>query len=37
MSTLEVVHTPGHTPGSICLLGEGHLFSGDTLFAARGG
>lgn len=27
-----VVHTPGHTPGSICLLGEGILFSGDTLF-----
>lgn len=30
---LAVLHTPGHTPGSICLLGEGHLFSGDTLFA----
>lgn len=30
---LEVVHTPGHTKGSICLLGDGHLFSGDTLFA----
>jgi glyoxylase-like metal-dependent hydrolase (beta-lactamase superfamily II) len=29
---LSVLHTPGHTPGSICLLGEGHLFSGDTLF-----
>lgn len=35
----EVMHTPGHTPGSICLLlrdpatGEAHLFSGDTLFA----
>jgi len=31
--TLTVLHTPGHTPGSICLLGEGALFSGDTLFA----
>lgn len=30
---LEVIHTPGHTPGSICLSGDGHLFSGDTLFA----
>lgn len=31
--TLTVIHTPGHTPGSVCLLGDGHLFSGDTLFA----
>jgi hydroxyacylglutathione hydrolase len=30
---LAVLHTPGHTEGSICLLGHGHLFSGDTLFA----
>lgn len=27
-----VLHTPGHTPGGICLLGEGAVFSGDTLF-----
>jgi glyoxylase-like metal-dependent hydrolase (beta-lactamase superfamily II) len=28
-----LLHTPGHTPGSTCLLlGEHHLFSGDTLF-----
>lgn len=34
---LEVLHTPGHTPGGICLLGGGHLFSGDTLFAGSVG
>ena len=29
---LKVIHTPGHSRGSICLLGDGILFSGDTLF-----
>lgn len=29
---LMVIHTPGHTPGSICLFGTGFLLSGDTLF-----
>jgi glyoxylase-like metal-dependent hydrolase (beta-lactamase superfamily II) len=28
-----VIHTPGHSQGSICLLVEGILFSGDTLFS----
>jgi hydroxyacylglutathione hydrolase len=31
--SLEVKHTPGHTPGSIILIGKKELFSGDTLFA----
>lgn len=30
--TLKVMHTPGHTKGSICLSGENAFFSGDTLF-----
>jgi hydroxyacylglutathione hydrolase len=30
--SLEVIHTPGHSPGGICLLGDGNLFTGDTLF-----
>ena len=30
---LNVMHTPGHSPGSICLLGEKLIFTGDTLFA----
>ena len=34
---LDVLHTPGHTPGSICLLTEGLLLSGDTLFAGSFG
>ena len=29
---VQVIATPGHTPGSTCLLLEGHLFTGDTLF-----
>lgn len=30
--SLTMIHTPGHTPGSQCLLFEGRLVSGDTLF-----
>jgi len=29
----EIFHTPGHTPGGICLYGENILITGDTLFA----
>jgi len=28
----RIIHTPGHTPGSICIQAENNLFSGDTLF-----
>jgi glyoxylase-like metal-dependent hydrolase (beta-lactamase superfamily II) len=31
--TLKIMHTPGHTPGSISLVGEKLVFTGDTLFA----
>lgn len=39
---VEVVPTPGHTPGSICFLveagsGEQYLFTGDTLYVERDG
>jgi glyoxylase-like metal-dependent hydrolase (beta-lactamase superfamily II) len=30
--TLRVIHTPGHSPGGVCLYTEGHVFVGDTLF-----
>lgn len=33
----SVLHTPGHTPGSVCLRCEDALFTGDTLFAGSCG
>ena len=30
--SLKVLHTPGHSPGGMCLYGEGVVFTGDTLF-----
>ncbi len=33
----DVFHTPGHTPGGICLHAEGQLFTGDTLFVGDSG
>jgi len=36
-STLTVIHTPGHSKDSMCLVGDGKLFSGDTLFVGTCG
>jgi hydroxyacylglutathione hydrolase len=30
--SVEVIHTPGHTPGGICLYWPGYVITGDTLF-----
>jgi len=31
-TVLTVRHTPGHAPGAVCLVGDGLVFTGDTLF-----
>jgi len=31
-TALTVIHTPGHTPGGMCLYADGSIFTGDTLF-----
>jgi len=31
-NSLKTIHTPGHSPGSLCFVQDGLLFSGDTLF-----
>jgi hydroxyacylglutathione hydrolase len=36
-SELLVIHTPGHSKDSICLIGDGKIFSGDTLFVGNCG
>jgi glyoxylase-like metal-dependent hydrolase (beta-lactamase superfamily II) len=33
----EIIHTPGHSPGGICVYGEGIVITGDTLFAGSVG
>ncbi len=35
--TFDLIHTPGHTPGGICLHAQGNLFTGDTLFVGDSG
>jgi glyoxylase-like metal-dependent hydrolase (beta-lactamase superfamily II) len=35
-SKLTVIHTPGHSPGSICLYGEGNLFTGESIYILMG-
>lgn len=35
--TLRILHTPGHSPGGLCLYAEGQLFTGDTLFVGDSG
>lgn len=34
---LKVIHTPGHSQDSICLMGDGKIFTGDTLFVGNCG
>ncbi len=34
---ISVLHTPGHTPGSVCYLADGYVFTGDTLFIGECG
>lgn len=36
-SELTAIHTPGHSKDSICLVGDGKIFSGDTLFVGNCG
>lgn len=35
--SFTIIHTPGHSPGGICLYGEGIVVTGDTLFAGSVG
>jgi len=35
--SFEVIHTPGHTPGGICLRHKKHILTGDTVFAGSVG
>lgn len=36
-TNIKIIHTPGHSPGSICLLVENKLITGDTLFVGECG
>jgi|WetSurMetagenome_2_1015567.scaffolds.fasta_scaffold01700_7 hydroxyacylglutathione hydrolase len=35
--TMKFIHTPGHTPGACCILIDGNLFTGDTVFVGAVG
>lgn len=35
--TLEIIHTPGHSPGSICIYVDNNLFTGDSIFVGAAG
>jgi len=35
--TLSIIHTPGHSPGGVCFIAPGAVFTGDTLFAGSVG
>jgi glyoxylase-like metal-dependent hydrolase (beta-lactamase superfamily II) len=35
--SIEVIHTPGHTPGSVCFATDAFVFSGDLVFAGTVG
>ena len=35
--SIKIIHTPGHSPGSICLYTDGNLFTGDSLFVGAAG
>jgi hydroxyacylglutathione hydrolase len=35
--TLRIIHTPGHSPGSICIYVDNNLFTGDSLFVGAAG
>lgn len=36
-AAVQILHTPGHSAGGICLYAKGHLFTGDTLFVGSVG
>lgn len=35
--SLKIIHTPGHSPGSICIYADKNIFTGDSLFVGAAG